>query len=142
MARSRDLIARVARLTQRLDHMVPDELLSPDENARASAELLHLTSKLSDLLPDPSLGPMERLERFVRVAEGAQPKDEYLRSAASKLEELTTRLNELVPEEGFTPEEKIDVLVRRVDEQVGGSGSEAMQEKLGDPRVPETPEEA
>lgn len=101
---------KINRLTQRLDHMVPDPKLTSSENKDVAEKLASISDKLYSLLPDPSLSPDERLERLARVTSDRIPQTENLLSAHSKLNRLVARLDELIPGSA-TPEEKIDNLV-------------------------------
>lgn len=134
---------RAARLTQRLDHMVPDPELTAAENQRATAELGALASKLNALLPDPSLSPFEKLERLSRVVDRRQPDLTQLQSAATKVEALTNRLNQLVPGDQ-SPDQKINSLVRKLDSMVPQDAKDNLVmhklEMLGDPRGRVEPE--
>lgn len=130
-------------LTQRLDHMVPDEKLTPSENQKAAAELASLSAKLYRLLPDQSLSPMERVERLARTVDERNPVLEHLQSAASKLQQLKLRLNELIPGD-HTPEQKIDTMLSALDGKIGADHQHLTAieklEMLGDPRANIAPE--
>ena len=124
---------KLARLTARLDHMVPDPKLSAGENQAAAATLSSLASKLHALLPDASLSSEERLERLARVVVGRIPDPTKLTPASEKVRALTERLDQLVPG-AMSPEDKIDQLVSLAMQAVPDPGLAvvARLEKLGD----------
>lgn len=128
---------RLGKLTQRLDHMVPDPKLTFHENRAATAQLASLSAKLQDVLPDESLSPFERLERLARAVEDREPRHEHLEPAATKVAALKERLDELVPGSA-TPEQKVDALVAKLDDLVAEDQRDlppgGKLETLGDPR--------
>jgi hypothetical protein len=134
---------KVAGLTQRLDHMMPDPKLSKAENLAATRELKALTDALFELLPDKSLSPMERIERLARSVEPREPRLEELKPAATKLAELKARLNEIIPGDG-SPHDKLLSLELALDESVGLDKANLPTfkklELLGDPRGKVEPE--
>ena len=143
---SDELRDRATEFTQRLDHSVPEIMLTFEENRTAAADLGSLSSKLFWTLPDESLSPFERLERLARVVEDRTPQLDNLQSAAAKLEQLRKRLDELVPGD-MTPERKVDALLEKLDEMVARDQRELPPirklELLGDPRgrvLPERPD--
>jgi len=122
----------VSRLTQRLDHMVPDNNIHASVNAQAAENLGALSAVLADALPDPSLSPDERLERLARVKQDRVPRTEYLLPAIEKLDRLERRLAELVPGEGLSAMDRLQTLIRTLE----GDGSVVERlEKMGDPRA-------
>jgi predicted nuclease with TOPRIM domain len=131
------LKAKVGSLTQRLDHMVPDNKLTFKENRAAALELKAISETLFELLPDKSLSPFERLERLGRVAEPREPLLEELQPAHVKLKRLKARINELVPGEGSF-HEKLVALEMKLEELVGDDLATETTikklEKIGDPR--------
>src|SRR5439155_379035 len=108
---------RATELTQRLDHMVPDNRVSAAVNQEATAELASISAKLNTLLPDHSLSPSERLERLARVIEGREPNLAHLQPATVKVALLKDRLDQLVPGR-MSPEQKIDTLIQRLNQLV------------------------
>jgi hypothetical protein len=113
----RDLATRMAGLTQRLDHTVPDPKMSAAENAAAAAELRSLSAHLFELLPDKSLSPLERIERFSRAVD-REPDLDQLKSANEKLAELKGRIDALVPGE-MSAHDKLLVLENALNEKAG-----------------------
>lgn len=139
-----DRIKKTAlNLTQRLDHMVPEEKLTASQNQKAAAELASLSAKLFWHIPDQSLSPFERLERLARAAENRTPDREQLKSAAAKVNVLKARIDQLVPGDA-SHEKKIEQLVSLLDEKVGSSQQNLHTthklELLGDPRAKIAPE--
>lgn len=126
----------LSRLTERLDHMVPDPKLTALDNQKAAAQLAALSARLHVFLPDHTLSPQERLERLARVIQNRVPQSQHLLSANEKLAALTTRLNELVPG-GMTPEEKVDHLVDLATKAVPDPNLSMVDrlEKIGDDRA-------
>lgn len=140
---SENLKNNTLNLTQRLDHMVPDTLMSASENQKAASDLGALSAKLSWHIPDQSLSPLERLERLARAVEDRKPDLAQLQSAAKKLKALNTRIDELVPGD-MSYEKKLDTLIQKLDDKVGVS-QRALQttdklELLGDSRANIAPE--
>lgn len=139
---------RLAQLTERLDHMVPDPSASAAENDLAARELARISQALAALLPDSSLSPDERLERLARVVQDRIPQQENLQSALYKVHKLKRRLDELVPDDNLSPVEKINRLEQLARDcttqgKQGGSVTTAQEtdkfekilERLGDPRA-------
>ena len=124
---------KLARLTARLDHMVPDKTLSTAANQAAATELAMLSTKLHGLLPDSSLSPEERLERLARVVPGRTPDQAKLVSASTKLLALKSRLDQLVPGV-MSAEDKISHLVALADAAVPDPSLSTVGrlERLGD----------
>lgn len=138
-----DLKKNATKLTQRLDHMVPDPKLTASQNQKAASDLAALSAKLFWHVPDQSLSPLERLERLARAAEDSSPDMAQLQSAATKLEALKSRIDELVPGD-MSHEKKIENLIQKLDEKVGTSQlalhTTDKLELLGDPRAKIAPE--
>ena len=131
---------RLSQVTKRLDHMVPDPEISIQFNKNASAELLKLSAKLQKLLPDPSLSPDERLERLARVVQSRVPLLEHLQPANTKLHKLKNRLDELVPGSG-NASAKVDKLVNilnKISNLKKGTVVKKL-EAMGDPRAGVSP---
>ena len=128
---------RLAQLTERLDHMVPDLSVSAEENDLAAKELAELSAILSNLLPDSSLSPDERLERLARVDQDRIPQQENLQSALYKVHKLKQRLNELVPDADLSPIDKIRRLEQVARERATEKTAsfERILERLGDSRA-------
>ena len=99
-------------------------------------ELAALSKKLQELLPDPSLSPDERLERLARVVPDSVLASAHHQTARTKLKRLRGRLAELVPGNSLSSLEKVDFLVRRVHELVPGDEPRLFKrlEALGDHR--------
>lgn len=129
--------AKALRLTQRLDHMVPDPKISAVGNAEAARKLADISKALSDLLPDPSLSPDERLERLARIVADRTPQGEHLLPAAQKLAKLERRLTELVPGDGLSAADRLNRLVEATNAAVPTSGLRFVEklETLGDVRA-------
>jgi hypothetical protein len=128
----------VLRLTQRLDHMVPDDDLPASLNAEAAAKLDALSRFLIEALPDASLSPDERLERLARVVQDRTPRGEHLLPAVQKVDRLERRLAELVPGAKLSSMDRLNQLVAKLSEMVPGEGREsivAKLERLGDKRA-------
>jgi hypothetical protein len=106
----------VYRLTQRLDHMVPDPKLSIQLNDDAAKRLAELSKVLADALPDHSLSPDERLERLARVVQNRVPERQHLLPAVEKVSRLERRLAELVPDPTLTPVERVQTLLQGLDD--------------------------
>ena len=130
-------------LTQRLDHMVPDEDFARSINQKAAADLAALSAKLFGHVPDHSLSPLERLERLGRAADNAAPDLAQLQPATKKLAALKARIDELIPGDA-THEKKIEVLLAQLDTKVGQNQlafhTTDKLELLGDPRARIAPE--
>lgn len=138
-----DLHNKAIRLTQRLDHMVPDPDVTASANQKAAAELAALSAKLYWHIPDQSLSPAERLERLARAADNAAPDMANLLPATKKLEALKARIDELVPGDA-SHEKKIELLLAQLDAKVGTNQlslhTTDKLEILGDPRARIAPE--
>lgn len=140
---STELKKNALNLTQRLDHMVPDEEMSASQNQKAASDLGLLSAKLFWHVPDQSLSPFERLERLARAADGSTPDLSQLQSAAKKLEALKSRIDILVPG-NMSHEKKIEVLIEKLNEKVGVTQltlhTTEKLELLGDSRAKIAPE--
>jgi hypothetical protein len=128
-----DVTDKLARLTARLDHMVPDPKLSSAQNQAAATELTSISTKLHTLLPDNSLSPEERLERLARVVASRTPDQTKLVSASTKVAALKARLDQLVPG-NMSLEDKIDHLISLATQAVPDPSLSVVKklEKLGD----------
>jgi hypothetical protein len=128
---------KLSKLTQTLDHSVPDPDAPSAANKLAAEELARISKKLYDLLPDPSLSPLERLERLRRVVDHVEPDMSQLKSAISKVETLNERLNLFVNDKEMTAIQKIDQLVEKVNKCFENKTCRfgAKVEMLGDPRA-------
>lgn len=100
-------------------------------------ELKALSEKLQELLPDPSLSPDERLERLARVIPDSILASAHHQTARMKLKRLRNRLTELVPDRSMSSLQKVDFLIHRVHELVPGDEPRLFKklEALGDHRV-------
>ncbi|WP_263018757.1 hypothetical protein [Natronobiforma cellulositropha] len=107
---------RMMQVTQRLDHIVPDQMLPDDVNERASRQLEELSGLLIEHVPDPTLSPDERLERIARVNQERVPQREHLLPAVEKLYRLERRLDDLVDNPRLSSVEKLEVLIENVNE--------------------------
>lgn len=145
-----DTRRRMLQVTQRLDHMVPDNMLPTEKNAEISQRLEELSEMLIKHVPDPSLSPDERLERIARVDQRRVPQREYLLPAVEKLYRLERRLDDLVDDSDLSSTEQLEVLIERVEER-GEKHEERdfveILERMGDERagldpIRETPREA
>lgn len=125
------------RLTQRLDHMVPDEELTAEANADAAARLEAMSRFLASALPDTSLSPEERLERLARVITDRVPRKENLRPAIEKVEQLERRLEELIPDQNLTAMDRLNKLVEICNDCVPNNNLSIVEklESLGDSRA-------
>ena len=134
--KSTETLSRLNQVTQRLDHMVPDNVVTKDVNEKAAAELAALSERLALLLPDPSLSPLERLERLARVVQDRVPHSDQLQPALEKVSKLKTRLDELVPGR-MSAEDKIITLAKMAYEKAGGDKMTCVEalERMGDPRA-------
>lgn len=136
-----ELTYRLNRLTQRLDHMVPDNGISSELNDRAATILRELSERLIALLPDPSLSPDERLERIARAVQDRVPQSEQLLPAIQKVHRLERRLLELVPGDDLDCFARLERLVCSVESVCEEKGITADQEfvrkleLLGDQRA-------
>lgn len=131
----------IDRLTQRLDHMVPDLKVAKAVNDAAAAKLSEISGFLANALPDHSLSPEERLERLARVVQDRVPRQEQLLPAIQKVDRLERRLAELVPGEGMSAMDRLNRLVQQCNGMCGDDGKTLVQklETLGDPRAGITP---
>jgi hypothetical protein len=139
----RPLKKKALRLTQRLDHSVPDPQESASVNQKASAELASLSAKLFWHIPDKSLSTFERLERLGRATNESAPDLAQLQPATKKLAKLKARIDQLVPGDA-SHEKKLDILLAQLDQKVGKSQASFLTtdklELLGDPRARIAPE--
>ena len=129
---------RLDQVTKRLDHMVPDIVMSSKFNNLAAKELEEISTLLMKLLPDPSLSPDERLERLARVVQERIPEMENLLSASQKVHKLKRRIDELVPNDDMTHTTKIEYLVKSLESESNKSREMTIAQKLellGDPRA-------
>jgi predicted nuclease with TOPRIM domain len=76
--------------------------------------LVRLSTRLQELLPDPSLSPDERLERIARVIPTSVLISDHHKTARTKLNQLRRRLSELVPDETLDHHQKLEYLVEQV----------------------------
>ena len=97
---------------------------------------VQLSTRLQELLPDPTLSPDERRERLARVVPSSLLISENHKTARTNLNRLRQRLDELVPDEQLNYHEKLEFLVSRVHELVSGDEPRLFKklEALGDRR--------